>query len=297
MSFLRRLLGSQPEPAATQDPEAIERPPTFDLGDQRGELPPGGFSLASGPGMAVVGESHYRDAIAGIVGGTRREAVKLVTWAALVPEPENPYDPKAVGVRINEAKVGYLSRGDAAAFEPVLARLTSAGLVGYGRADIYGGWDLGPTEQGDYGITLYIGSPEKQGNLLDRKVDGKSPAEIAAATPPLAPGRGRGPGMVRGRPHSEWHEEVKRLEQASDEPGAEVLLVEICDATEAESRAEGYGVAPAVYERLAVIYRKRKDVAAEIAILERYEAAPHAPGVTPEKLAHRLAKLRGQGPA
>lgn len=288
MGFLRRLLGSQPEPI----PDPGERPPTFDLGDQRGELLATGFALASGPGMDVVGESHYRDAISGIVGGTRREAVRLVTWAALVPEPENQYDPNAVGVLIGGVKVGHLSRGDAAAFAPVLARLTAAGLIGHGRADIYGGWDRGPSDRGDYGITLYVGSPEKQGTLLDRKLDGKSAAEIAAATPPLAPGRGRGPGMVRGRPHSDWHEEVKRLEQVGDEPAAEVLLIEICDATEAESRAEGYGVAPAAYERLAVIYRKRKDQTAEIAILERYEAAPKAPGATPEKLAERLAKLR-----
>jgi len=98
--------------------------------------------------------------------------------------------------------------------------------------------------------------------------------------------------MPIGRPHPEWHSEIKRLEQVGDETAAEVLLLEICDATEAESRVEGYGVAPAAYERLAVIYRKRKDHAAEIAILERYESAPHAPGATPEKLAERLAKLR-----
>ena len=100
MSFLRRLLESEPEPV----PDPAERPATFDLGDQRGELPAGGFALASGPGMEVVGESHYRDAIAGIAGGTRREAVRLVTWAALVPEPENQYDRNAVGVRIATAE-------------------------------------------------------------------------------------------------------------------------------------------------------------------------------------------------
>jgi hypothetical protein len=291
MGFLRRLLGSSPE--LTTAPEAPERLPTFDLGDRRGDLPADGFALASGPGMEVVGESHYREAITAIVGGRRQEAVKLVTWAALVPEPENTFDPNAIGVRIGGVKVGHLSRGDAAAFGPVLARLGAVGLVGHGRADIYGGWDRGPNDRGDYGITLYIGSPEKQGALLDRKLDGKSAAEIAVATPALRPGRGRGPGMVRGRPHPDWHEEVKRLEQVGDEPAAEVLLIEICDATEAESQAEGYGVAPAAYEHLAVIYRRRNDQAAEIAILERYEAAPKAPGATPAKLAERLAKLRG----
>ena len=134
----------------------------------------------------------------------------------------------------------------------MLARLAAAGRVGYGRADIYGGWDRGPPDRGDYGITLYIGDAAKQATRLDRGLDGKTSAEIAAATPPLAPGRGAGPGMVRGRPHSEWHAEVQRLERIGDEAAAEALLLEICDATEAEARAEGYGVAPAAYERLAV---------------------------------------------
>ena len=99
--------------------------------------------------------------------------------------------------------------------------------------------------------------------------------------------------MVRGRPHSEWYAEVQRLERVGDEAAAVALLLEICDATEAESRTDGYGVAPAAYERLAVLYRKRKDRDAEIAILERYAAAPHAPGAVPGQLAERLTKLRG----
>jgi len=284
MSFLRRLLGRPPP---------VERPETIDLGDQRGEIPDGGFALASGGAMEVVGESHYRDEIALVVGGTRPEPVKLVTLAALVPEPTNPYDRNAVGVQIGGRKVGHLSRADAADLAPVLARLTAAGLVGYGRADVYGGWDRGPTDRGDYGITLYIGDAAHQVERLARGLDGKTSAEIAAATPPLAPGRGRGPGMVRGRPHFEWHPEVQRLERIGDEKGAEALLLEICAATEAEARAERWGVAPAAYERLAVIYRKRKDRAAEIAVLERYETAPHAPGATPGRLAERLARLRG----
>lgn len=168
MGFLRRLLGSQPEPAPEPIPNPAARPPLFDLGDQRGERPTGGFALASGPGMNVGGESHYRDVIAAIAGGTRTEAIKLVTWATLVPD---------------------------------------------------------------------IGSAEKQANLLDRALDGKTATDISAPTPALAPGRGHGPGMVRGRPHFECHvAEVKRLEQVGDEPAAEALLLEICDATEAESQ-------------------------------------------------------------
>lgn len=290
MGFLRRLLGRQAPP-----PEAVpeERPATLDLGDRRGELPAGGFALASGPGMEVVGESHYREAITQVVGVRPAQAIKLVTQAALMAEPTNPYDTNAVGVWIEGRKVGHLARADAAAFAPVLARLTARQLTGYGRADIYGGWALAGGGQADCGITLYIGGSAKQAAWLDRALDGKTAAQVAQATPAMRPGRGRGPGMVRGRHHSEWHPEVKRLEDAGDEPAAVGLLLEICDATEAESRAEGYGVAPVAYERLAVLYRKRKDRAAELDVLERYEAAPHAPGAVPGQLAERLARLRG----
>jgi len=83
--------------------------------------------------------------------------------------------------------------------------------------------------------------------------------------------------MVRGRPHSEWHQEVKRLRDIGDEDGAVDLLLKIIVATEEESQADGLGVAPADYETLAVICRKRKDHASEVAILGRLARQKHAP--------------------
>ncbi len=47
---------------------------------------------------------------------------------------------------------------------------------------------------------------------------------------------------------------------------------------------------------LAVLYRKRKDRAAEVAILERFVAQQHARGVVPGQLLERLEKLRGATP-
>ena len=73
---------------------------------------------------------------------------------------------------------------------------------------------------------------------------------------------------------------------------AERLLLELVDATEEESRLRGTGVAPWYYEQLAIIYRKRKDPSAEVAILERYARQPPAPGAGAAKLAERLAKAR-----
>ena len=221
MSILRRILGGGEGERSEDGPDWI------DLGDQRGELPEGALPLrASGGGLRLVGESHYREAIAAVAGGRRRQSVKLVTWASLVPEPENPYDTNAVGAYIDGHKVGHLSRQDAAAFAPVLARITAAGLTAYARADIFGGWDRGPSDRGDYGITVYASPADEQARMLDRRLDGKSARDVAATTPAMRAGRKQGPGMVRGRPHSDWHPEVKRLADLGDDSAAEPLLDE-----------------------------------------------------------------------
>jgi hypothetical protein len=54
----------------------------------------------------------------------------------------------------------------------------------------------------------------------------------------------------------------------------------------------GHGVTPGGYERLAVIYRKRKEPERELEILERFASQPHAPGVMPATLLQRLADLQ-----
>lgn len=63
-------------------------------------------------------------------------------------------------------------------------------------------------------------------------------------------------------------------------------------ATEAESKTEQRGVAPAYYEKLAIIYRKQNIKEDEINILERFAKQQHAPGVKPSKLLDRLEKLK-----
>lgn len=100
------------------------------------------------------------------------------------------------------------------------------------------------------------------------------------------------PGFVDGRHYTEYVDEVRRLKRAGDLDGAETLLLRLVDATEAEAKAERWGVAPWYYEQLAVVYRKKKLVDSEIAILERYERQSKAPGVGRSALADRLKRLR-----
>lgn len=101
-------------------------------------------------------------------------------------------------------------------------------------------------------------------------------------------------GSVEGLHYTDYVERVKELKREERYPEAISLLLNLVDATEAEARAagQGWGVAPWYYEQLAIIYRKEKRFTDEVAILERYEAQPKAPGAGPSKLADRLAKAR-----
>lgn len=99
-------------------------------------------------------------------------------------------------------------------------------------------------------------------------------------------------GNVDGRHFTEYVQTVKDLRRSGHPDEAESLLLRLVIATEAESRVDGYGVAPWYYEQLAILYRKSGRLGAEIAILERYAARPHAPGVKPARLLERLEKMR-----
>jgi hypothetical protein len=86
--------------------------------------------------------------------------------------------------------------------------------------------------------------------------------------------------------------DVWQLKRAGDDEALEKALLDLVQMTETESRANGWGVAPAWYEELAILYRKRKDYLAEVAVLERFANQRHASGVKPPQLLERLDKAR-----
>jgi DnaJ domain len=101
------------------------------------------------------------------------------------------------------------------------------------------------------------------------------------------------PGMVRGRHFTTYVEEVKELKRRREYEAAELLLLALVGATEAEDSVDRLGVAPWYYEQLAIVYGKRRDLDSEIAILERYEQQRHALGGKPSSLLRRLQRARG----
>ena len=101
----------------------------------------------------------------------------------------------------------------------------------------------------------------------------------------------RAAGFVRGHYYAEYVEDVRSLRREGREEEAQRLLLDLVDATEAESRAERWIVAPWYYEQLAISYRKCGNANAEIGILERYKEQMHDPA---SPLLARLTKARQQ---
>jgi hypothetical protein len=91
---------------------------------------------------------------------------------------------------------------------------------------------------------------------------------------------------------SDYVPKIKQLTSENRLDEAISLLSKCVSLTEKESEKEGFGVAPWYYHQLAIIYRKRKKIADELLILERYESQKKAPGKMPAKLALRLEKVR-----
>lgn len=99
--------------------------------------------------------------------------------------------------------------------------------------------------------------------------------------------------MVRGRDFVEWVETIKQLRREGNNEEAFVLLSECIDAGERDAKAHGYQPPYWYTEQAAIILRKRGDLAAEVAALERFLAAcPH--GQPQLDMAERLIKARAK---
>jgi len=78
------------------------------------------------------------------------------------------------------------------------------------------------------------------------------------------------PGYYQGRHYTTYLEEIKELKRSNSTDELERLLLGLIDATEAQAKVQGYGVAPYYTEQLAILYRKQGEYFKEIKILSRY---------------------------
>ena len=102
------------------------------------------------------------------------------------------------------------------------------------------------------------------------------------------------PGFYKGKHYTAYVDDVQHLMKENKLEDAEKLLIELVSAMESEARQNNCGVAPWYYERLAVIYRKKKDIESEIRMLERFADQKHSGGARDAKLLARLEKLKSR---
>jgi hypothetical protein len=103
--------------------------------------------------VKVVGESHYQDALwaaAGLENTGQRVGVECI--AELIPEPDNPHDPKAIMVVVSGQCVGYLSRGVARLYSKRIREMRSSGQPTI--CDAFIGGLVEGDENPNLGITL-----------------------------------------------------------------------------------------------------------------------------------------------
>jgi hypothetical protein len=101
-------------------------------------------------------------------------------------------------------------------------------------------------------------------------------------------------GRVNGKHYTEWPDEIRQMKRDGRVAEALDLLLGCIEA--AERGRDGREPAPWYTEQAAIIYRQQKEYLAEIAIIERWQAAcppdRRGPGKTQDQLASRLVKAR-----
>jgi hypothetical protein len=273
MSFWRRLFGaadarlSPPRGTRTVTATIVDGPGTFDV--------------------EAVGESNYQDilwrAVREHAPAGRRYRVPVV--AVLLPEPSNPYDRNAIRVLINGETAGYLSREDAIEYQEFIVARTHDDRAAGCNAFIYGG-SISGERRGSLGIWLDLPDPKHPD--MPRHGTPKTTGASAAAFR----GDRTQHALYKGKYYTEYVEDVKALKRHDALDEALDLLGFLLDAVEEEATSDGTGVAPWYYEQTAIVYRKKRDFAGEVAVLERFAAQPHAPGSSPPVLFERLQKAR-----
>lgn len=105
----------------------------------------------------IVGEGSYQTEL-GLVAGRPKTEDSVSIWrsAALIPEPDNEFDPNAVMVVIENKTVGYLDRAQAVLFHEMMvdAEMKGDQLTDI-TAEVRGGWRRDGLSAA-YGVALYF---------------------------------------------------------------------------------------------------------------------------------------------
>lgn len=126
MNWLKKIFGPHPSAAAPRPP-SVEPAKTVTPKPKPTGVP-ATVNLVQEEmyDFEVVGESSYQAALRAIVGPETDDGHSLVVDVWLICETNNPHDRNAVAVVVQERKVGYLPRRDAAEYRRELREVTGS---------------------------------------------------------------------------------------------------------------------------------------------------------------------------
>ncbi len=108
--------------------------------------------------MRVAGESHCQEALSQLRSSCRPGREGRPSFpVALMPEPDNPYDPYAIAVVSAAGRVGYLPREDAPRYAATMRVLLARGYDGASCMALLTG---GEPDRPMFGVVLTLAYPE-----------------------------------------------------------------------------------------------------------------------------------------
>lgn len=242
-------------------------------------------------------EKEYRDAIATVfaeAGVALGDALETTAVLREIPQPGTRFSP--VAVYVGGRLIGVVGALYADAIRALLREPHLVGAIVGVRCRIYAREapsftaraTLGPYESVVASLADTQSAAEGRANSA-MMADLRRERQAAGGTE----AKEQAERLVRGRDFVEWVEHIKQLRRDGADEEARSLLMECIDATEREAKANGWPPAPWYTEQAAVILRKQGDLAAEVALLERFLAA--CPNDRPQvSIAERLVKARAK---
>lgn len=88
------------------------------------------YALNDRGSLEIVTENFYDAEILRVFGSLPYGMVETFAGTAtLVPEPDNPFDPQTISVRVDDNQVGHLAKDDAARYWPAVTRVVASGYA------------------------------------------------------------------------------------------------------------------------------------------------------------------------